>query len=145
MKRGPVKGRSHDGSSRYCSDYPRNCLVSLSFLWFVPLAFGPCPWLFLIGLHKSSILHSRRGRVLSFQLSVGAAAKLLQSCPTLSGPMDCSPPGSSSRQEYWSGVPLLSPVSRSSPLLFCKTRVLQFCKARESSWSCNKEHSNNTN
>ena len=26
---------------------------------------------------------------------VAAAAKLLQSCPTLSDPMDCSPPGSS--------------------------------------------------
>ena len=35
-----------------------------------------------------------------------------QSCPTLSDPTDCSPPGSSvhgfSRQEYWSGVPLSS-------------------------------------
>ena len=28
-------------------------------------------------------------------LSAAAAAKLLQSCPTLSDPMDCSPPGSS--------------------------------------------------
>ena len=24
MKKGPVKGRSHDASSRYCSNYPRN-------------------------------------------------------------------------------------------------------------------------
>ena len=41
-----------------------------------------------------------------------AAAKLLQSCPTLCNPMDCSPPVSLSmgfsRQEYWSGVPLPS-------------------------------------
>ena len=29
--------------------------------------------------------------------SAAAAAKLLQSCPTLSDPMDCSPPGSSVR------------------------------------------------
>ena len=40
-------------------------------------------------------------------------AKLLQSCPTLCDPIDCSPPGSSVhgilRQEYWSGVPLPSP------------------------------------
>ena len=28
--------------------------------------------------------------------SAAAAAKLLQLCPTLSDPMDCSPPGSSS-------------------------------------------------
>ena len=41
-----------------------------------------------------------------------AAAKSLQSCPTLCDPMNCSPPGSSilgfSRQEFWSGVPLPS-------------------------------------
>ena len=60
-------------SSRYCSDYPRNLLVPLSFSWFISLAVGPYPWLFLIGLHKSSILHSRGGRVLSFQLSVSLA------------------------------------------------------------------------
>ena len=45
-------------------------------------------------------------------------SEVAQSCPTLSDPMDCSLPGSSSmgfsRQEYWSGVPLPSPsrVSR---------------------------------
>ena len=40
-----------------------------------------------------------------------AAAKSLQSCPTLGDPMDCSLPGSMGfpRQEYWSGVPLPSP------------------------------------
>ena len=36
-------------------------------------------------------------------------AKLLQLCPTLCSPMDCSLPGSSapgfSKQEYWSGLP----------------------------------------
>ena len=40
-------------------------------------------------------------------------AKSLQLCPTLCGPMDCSPPGSSvhglSRQERWSGVPCPPP------------------------------------
>ena len=40
-------------------------------------------------------------------------SEVAQLCPTLSHPMDCSPPGSSvhgiSRQEYWSGVPLPSP------------------------------------
>ena len=39
-----------------------------------------------------------------------AAAKLLQSCPTLCDPIDSSPLGSSVsgilRQEYWSGLPL---------------------------------------
>ena len=44
-----------------------------------------------------------------------AAAKSLQSCPTLCDPMDCSLPGSSvhgfSRQEYWNGMPLPSSPS----------------------------------
>ena len=38
---------------------------------------------------------------------------VVQSCPALCNPMDCSPPGSSvhefSRQEYWSGLPFPSP------------------------------------
>ena len=46
-----------------------------------------------------------------------AAAKLLQSCPTLCDPIDGSPPGSPvsgfSRQEYWSGLPLPSPMHES--------------------------------
>ena len=46
-----------------------------------------------------------------------AAAKLLQSCPTLCDPKDGSPPGSPSlgfsRQEYWSGLPFSSPVHES--------------------------------
>ena len=43
-----------------------------------------------------------------------SASEVSQSCPTLSDPMDLSLPGSSVhgifRQEYWSGVPLPSPV-----------------------------------
>ena len=46
-----------------------------------------------------------------------AAAKLLQSCPTLCDPIDGSPPGSPSlgfsRQEHWSGLPFPSPVHES--------------------------------
>ena len=42
-------------------------------------------------------------------------SEVAQSCPTLSNPMDCSLPGSSVhgifRQEYWSGVPLPSPIN----------------------------------
>ena len=45
-------------------------------------------------------------------------SEVAQSCPTLSNPMDYSLPGSSvhgfSRQEYWSGVPLPSPMKESS-------------------------------
>ena len=46
-----------------------------------------------------------------------AAAKLLQSCPTVCDPTDGSPlaplsPGFS-RQEYWSGLPFPTPVHES--------------------------------
>ena len=44
-----------------------------------------------------------------------SASEVIQSCPTLCNRMDCSLPGSSpmgfSRQEYWSGLPLPSPLS----------------------------------
>ena len=46
-----------------------------------------------------------------------AAAKSLQSCPTLCDPIDSSPPGSLSlgfsRQEHWSGLPFPSPMQES--------------------------------
>ena len=45
-------------------------------------------------------------------MKVKSESEVAQSCPTLSDPMDCSPPGSPihgiSRHEYWSGVPLPS-------------------------------------
>ena len=44
---------------------------------------------------------------------MAAAAKLLQSCPTLHDSMDCSPPGSSVhgvlQHKYWSGLPCPPP------------------------------------
>ena len=46
--------------------------------------------------------------------AAAAAAKSLQSCPTLCDPIDGSPPGSpslgSSRQEHWSGLPFPTPM-----------------------------------
>ena len=46
-------------------------------------------------------------------MKVKGESEVAQSCPTLSDPMDYSPPGPPSmgfsRQEYWSGVPLPSP------------------------------------
>ena len=49
--------------------------------------------------------------------AAAAAAKLLQSCPTLCDPIDGSPPGSPSlgfsRQEHWSGLPFPSPMHES--------------------------------
>ena len=49
--------------------------------------------------------------------AAAAAAKSLQSCPTLCDPTDGSPLGSPSlgfsRQERWSGLPLPSPMHKS--------------------------------
>ena len=49
-----------------------------------------------------------------------AAAKSLQSYPTLCDPIDGSPPGSPSlgfsRQEHWSGLPFPSPMHESEKL-----------------------------
>ena len=49
--------------------------------------------------------------------AAAAAAKSLQSCPTLCDPTDGSPPGSAvpgfSRQEHWSGLPFPSPLCES--------------------------------
>ena len=51
--------------------------------------------------------------------AVAAAAKSLQSCPTLCDPIDGSPPGSPlpslgfSKQEHWSGLPFPSPMYES--------------------------------
>ena len=50
----------------------------------------------------------------SFRNAAAAAAKLLQSCPTLRDPMAAHQAPLSmvfSRQEYWSGLPLPSPIS----------------------------------
>ena len=50
-------------------------------------------------------------------MMTAAAAKSLQSCPTLCDPIDGSPPGfpslGFSRQEHWSGLPFPSPMIES--------------------------------
>ena len=57
--------------------------------------------------------------------STAAAAKSLQSCPTLCVPIDGSPPGSPSlgfsRQEHWSGLPFPSPMRESEVAQSCLT------------------------
>ena len=60
-------------------------------------------------------LHLRS--VITIRTAAAAAAKSLQSCPTLCDPIDGSLPGSLSlgfsRQEHWSGLPFPSPVQES--------------------------------
>ena len=78
---------------------------------------GGAWWAAIYGVAPS---RTRLKRLSSSSSSSGfchAAAKLLQSCPTLCDPLDGSPPGSpvlgSSRQEHWSGLPFLSPMHES--------------------------------
>ena len=59
-------------------------------------------------------------------MKVISESEVAQSCPTLSDPMDCSPPSMGfSRQEYWSGVPLPSPPSITGDTqLLCHTGLM---------------------
>ena len=64
-----------------------------------------------------------------------AAAKSLQSCPTLCDPIDGSPPGSPSlgfsRQEDWSGLPFPSPMHESEN----ESEVAQSCPTFMTPWT----------
>ena len=66
-------------------------------------------------------------------MKVKSESEVAQLCPTLSDPMDCSLSGSSihgfSRQEYWSGVPLPSPVWDYSVYLLRKESAFQWSHA----------------
>ena len=55
-------------------------------------------------------------------MKVKSESEVAQSCPTLRDPMNCSlyqaPPSMGfSRQEYWSGVPLPSPMTKLDSIL----------------------------
>ena len=67
-------------------------------------------------IHPDHFLKGQEFALLYFG-SAAAAAKSLQSCPTLCDPIDRSPLGSPflgfSRQEHWSGLPFPSPVHES--------------------------------
>ena len=79
-------------------------LLNTCILWFSALSWYY--FLLIFGLLS-----------LSLYTCIAAAAKSLQSCPTLCNPIDSSPPGSPipgfSRQEHWSGLPFPSPVHES--------------------------------
>ena len=86
---------------------PRLCrrhLATHEQIW-VSLLWGHCSFLLRPGAHKFLFVSS------------AAAAKSLQSCPTLCDPIDGSPPGfpslGFSRQEHWSGLPFPSPLHES--------------------------------
>ena len=86
----------------------------------------------LVVYNSIRLVFSTQGLSLSFRklpalldkikpLSTAAAAKLLQSCPTLCNPKDSSPPGSPVpgilQQEHWSGLPLPSPIIGATSLI----------------------------
>ena len=62
-------------------------------------------------------------------IKVKSESNVVQSCPTLSDPLDCSLPGSSIhgifRQQYWSWVPLPSPGNLPDPEIKPKSLVWQ--------------------
>ena len=69
---------------------------------------------------KQSYLERKTMRVkgiINGKKAVAAAAKSLQSCPTLCDPIDGSPPGSPVpgilQAEHWSGLPFPSPMHES--------------------------------
>ena len=104
-----------------------------------------CPWDFLgkntgsqrrDRTHVScSLLHCRQILYLWVTSEAHVRALVLfkvlvaQLCLTLCHPMDCSPPDSSvlgfSRQEYWSGLPFLSPGDLSNPGMELRSPALQ--------------------
>ena len=69
-----------------------------------------------------------------FPFPAAAAAKSLQSCPTLCNPIDGSPPGfpslGFSRQEHWSGLPFPSPMHES------ENEVTQLCPTLSDPMDC---------
>ena len=70
----------------------------------------------------------------NWSFSLSAAAKSLQSCPTLCDPIDGSPSGSPSlgfsRQEHWSGLPFPSPMHKS------ESEVAQSCLTLSDPMDC---------
>ena len=111
------------GSSR-----PRDqTLISCIGRWifFLPLNHLGSPNLAEIKSDRKTLPISQRLCFLNLLSQIFAAAKLLQSCPTLCDPIDGSSPGplslGFSRQEYWSGLPFPSP--RHACLLSCFSHV----------------------
>ena len=66
---------------------------------------------------------------LSIYMCLCVCVLVAESCPTLCGSMDCSPPGSSvcgfSRQEYWSGLPCPLPGYLPNPEIEPRSPKLQ--------------------
>ena len=86
----------------------RTCISYVSFIGRQVLYHQSPLW------SPETVIVNRKG----LKKAATAAAKSLQSCPTLCDPIDGSPPGSPSlgfsRQEHWSGLPFPSPMHESA-------------------------------
>ena len=81
-------------------------------------------------------------------MKVKCESEVAQSCLTLSDPMDCSLTGSSvhgiSKQAYWSGVPLPSPIEPFNFTFFSITGQgidLDYCDIEWFALEINRDHS----
>ena len=72
---------------------------------------------YLACFHTLAVVDNTAVDIAVHAAAAAAAAKSLQSCPTLCDPTDSSPAGPPSlgfsRQEHWSGLPFPSPVHES--------------------------------
>jgi len=69
-----------------------------------------------MNLKEALVWRQSSGKAPDSLMDFAAAAKSLQSCPTLCDSIDGSPPGSPlgfSRQEHWTGLPFPSPMHES--------------------------------
>ena len=88
--------------------------------------------------HQDSMGLAQQQKYRPMEQDTAAAAKSRQSCPTLSDPMDCSLAGSSvqgvSRQEYWRGSPVPSPLYKYKSRLFWKEILVKRNVNRSQKW-----------
>ena len=108
-------------------------LYDVGHLWSLTLPPSPLhPFLFslhlisvvnFLSIFSSDLLCKYKQKQISFTpFTIGklyGALLLLFSCsvmPTLCDPIDCSPPDTSARQEYWGGLPFPMPVDLSAPV-----------------------------
>ena len=96
-------------SCLYSSKGNKSNLHNLPPVYYVPFPRKNVTWTLFLG--KQIGIHSFTLGQVSITAAAAAAAKSLQSCPTLCDPRDSSPPGSPipgfSRQEHWSGLHFL--------------------------------------
>ena len=109
-----LQHHSSKASVLWCSTF---FIIQLSHLYMTTgKTIALTSWAF-VGKVMSLLFDTLSKLSLLFFQGAAAAAKSLQSCPTLCDPIDISPPCSSapefSRKEHWSGLPFPSPMHES--------------------------------